>query len=74
MEGQGECFAGCGGKQRDKEWGPAFFVSVFNNETTCSQGTELEERGKEQHKAPIIQEGMVSGRLKLTPTQVHGVG
>lgn len=37
-EGQGESFGGYGGKQRDKEWGAAFFASVFINETTCSQG------------------------------------
>ena len=44
----------------------AFFASVFNSKTSCSQGTqppELEDRDREQNEAPIIQGEMVSDLL-----------
>ena len=44
----------------------AFFASVFNSQTSCSQGTqppELEDRDREQNEAPIIQGEMVSDLL-----------
>ncbi|KAK4830685.1 LOW QUALITY PROTEIN: hypothetical protein QYF61_012854, partial [Mycteria americana] len=44
----------------------AFFASVFNSKTSCSLGTqppELEDRGREQNEAPIIQGEMVSDLL-----------
>ena len=44
----------------------AFFASVFNYKTSCSQGTqptELEDGDWEQNEAPIIQGKMVSNLL-----------
>ncbi|KAK4809960.1 hypothetical protein QYF61_002917 [Mycteria americana] len=44
----------------------AFFASVFNSKTSCSQGTqppELEDRDGEQNEGPIIQGEMVSDLL-----------
>jgi len=44
----------------------AFFASVFNSQTSCSQGiqpTELEDRDGEQNKLPIIQDEAVNDLL-----------
>ncbi|GAB0180778.1 hypothetical protein GRJ2_000543100 [Grus japonensis] len=44
----------------------AFFASVLNRKTSCSQGTqspELEDRDEEQNEAPMIQGEMVSDLL-----------
>jgi len=44
----------------------AFFASVFNSKTSCSQGTqppEQEDRDREQNEAPIIQGKMVTDLL-----------
>ncbi|KAK4830929.1 hypothetical protein QYF61_014302 [Mycteria americana] len=49
----------------------AFFASVFNNNTSCSPGTqppELEDRDGEQNEAPIIQGETVSGLLQHLDT------
>ncbi|KAK4806350.1 hypothetical protein QYF61_017219 [Mycteria americana] len=50
----------------------AFFASVFNSKTSCSQGTqppELEDRDGEQNEAPITQGEMVSDPLH--PLDTH---
>ena len=44
----------------------AFFASVFNSKTSCSQGTQppnVEDRDEEQNEAPIIQGEMVNDLL-----------
>ncbi|KAK4807004.1 LOW QUALITY PROTEIN: hypothetical protein QYF61_000333 [Mycteria americana] len=49
----------------------AFFASVFNSKTSCSQGTqppELEDRNGEQNEAPIMQGEMVSNLLHYLDT------
>ena len=50
----------------------ALFASVFNSKTSCPLGTqplELEERGKKQNEAPIIQQEMVSQLIQHIHTQ-----
>ena len=54
------------GKRWEDEVFNAFFASVFNNKTMCSQGTqppELEDRDGEQNEALIIQSEVVSNLL-----------
>jgi len=44
----------------------AFFISVFNSQTSYSQGSQppvLEDREAEQNKPPIIQEEAVNNLL-----------
>ncbi|GAB0204509.1 mitochondrial enolase superfamily member 1 [Grus japonensis] len=44
----------------------AFFASVFNSKTSCSQGIqppELEDRDREQNKPPMVQEEAVNDLL-----------
>ena len=49
----------------------AFFASVFNSQTSCSQGTqppELEDRDGEQNEASMIQGEMVTDLLHHVET------
>jgi len=88
-EGQGESpsLTGCGGgniAKKDEEKAEvlhAFFASVFNSQTSYSEGTQppvLEDRDGGQNKPPVIQEEAVNDLLchlatykSMGPDRIH---